>query len=128
MSETKYDILELGIPNVCFSCANEVEDEERRKKYKEQRLERGFDDTETWDLDYVFAKFMLPRLKRLMKVSNEIVDWSEDIEDIKKLEKALELIILEMESDDVCLLTKEQNDEVKEGLEVLPKLFRKLWW
>ena len=128
MSETKYDILELGIPNVCFSCANEVEDDERRKKYKEQRLERGFDDTETWDLDYVFAKFMLPRLKRLMKVSNEIVDWSEDIEDIKKLEKALELIILEMESDDVCLLTKEQNDEVKEGLEVLPKLFRKLWW
>ena len=49
--------------NICFSCANEVSDEKRQKKYKEQRMTRGFDDTECWNLDITFCKFIIPRLK-----------------------------------------------------------------
>ena len=42
----------LGIPNICFSL---TEDTDRREsEYKEQRIQRGFDDSETWSLRYMF--------------------------------------------------------------------------
>lgn len=37
--------------------------EEKQKEYAKQREERGFDDTELWNLDYTLAAFILPRLK-----------------------------------------------------------------
>ncbi|MBQ7489799.1 MAG: hypothetical protein IJT51_04695 [Bacteroidales bacterium] len=39
-------------------------------KYLRERLERGGDDTETWNLDVTVAKFILPRLKRFKEVNN----------------------------------------------------------
>ena len=38
-------------------------------KYFFQRVFRGWDDRETWDLEYEFLKWILPRLKRLKKIS-----------------------------------------------------------
>ena len=34
-----------------------------------QRLTRGFDDSETWDMDSTFYKWFLPRLKRYKELS-----------------------------------------------------------
>ena len=48
--------------NVNFSLSLPDTDE-RREEYKKQRLERGFDDTELWNLDSTIIKFILPRLK-----------------------------------------------------------------
>ena len=39
-------------------------------KYKRQRIERGFDDTELWSLDRTIAKYVLPRLIEFKKVAN----------------------------------------------------------
>lgn len=50
-----------GIPNVCFSLTEP--DEEHWSEWQQQRLERGFDDTELWNLDVTIARFILPRLK-----------------------------------------------------------------
>lgn len=38
-----------------------------------QRAFRGWDDSETWAVDYYVSKFTLPRLKRYKKIN--IVDW-----------------------------------------------------
>ena len=42
--------------------------QESKRKYKEQRLTRGWDDTELWSLDVTIAQFITPRLKRLAEV------------------------------------------------------------
>ncbi|MFB6291755.1 MAG: hypothetical protein ABEJ25_08540 [Candidatus Bipolaricaulia bacterium] len=61
---TKTDPLEAGIPNVNFSLNSAWDpNDNRHERYKRQRLERGFDDTELWSLDATIAKFMVPRLR-----------------------------------------------------------------
>lgn len=56
----------LGIPNVNFSIIDMYTDSDkdikRLAEFKQQRIERGFDDTECWNLDSTVAKFILPRL------------------------------------------------------------------
>ncbi len=63
----KYDVPKndpLNIPNVCFSLATDCDDkDERQVEWQKQRIERGFDDTELWNLDYTMMKFMYPRIK-----------------------------------------------------------------
>jgi len=55
-----------GVPNVCFSL---VDDQDARwEKYAKQRKERGFDDSELWNLDCSIAKFILPRLERYQEI------------------------------------------------------------
>jgi len=62
------DPKELGIPNICFSIISDP-DPERQAIYRQQRMERGFDDSELWSLDMTIAQFILPRLKRFKEVS-----------------------------------------------------------
>lgn len=50
-----------GINNVNFSLISP--DHPKWDKFTKQRLERGFDDSETWNLDLTIAKFVLPRLE-----------------------------------------------------------------
>jgi len=40
----------------------------RDVRYLWQRLTRGWDDSETWSLDYSLAKLILPRLKRFQEI------------------------------------------------------------
>jgi len=78
----KIDILELNIPNVCFSIADQLEDSDKIKKFKEQREERGFDDTEVYNLDSTIARFILPRLKRYKELNNIVpTDLTEELGD-----------------------------------------------
>lgn len=41
----------------------------RRFKFLFQRLIRGFDDSETWDLQDTFHRWLLPRLERFLEVT-----------------------------------------------------------
>lgn len=50
-----------GIKNVCFTLIDETDD--RWEDFSEQRLQRGFDDSELWSLDGTIARFIYPRLK-----------------------------------------------------------------
>ena len=73
------DIKYLGVPNVCFSLTNK--DDDREEKFSKQRIERGFDDSETWSLRDTIANFILPRLKAF----NEITfSRPADLEDISE--------------------------------------------
>ncbi|MCQ2125604.1 MAG: hypothetical protein MJZ25_15625 [Fibrobacter sp.] len=53
----------LGKANVNFSIGAGDTTDDRFKGWRKQRLERGFDDTELWNLDNTIMNFILPRLK-----------------------------------------------------------------
>jgi len=96
-------------------------------KHFTQRRVRGFDDSETWNLDHNIAKFTLPRLKRFKDLNNgNPVDitweqWQNDLDDmIYAMENTIKL------SDD-C--TYECDfDRLNKGLILFGKMFRDLWW
>lgn len=83
----------LGIPNCNFSLLNnydETQSEDKRTlaKYKKQRIERGFDDTELWNLDRTIASFVLPRLKAFKETSHTLPislksqEWNEVLDEM----------------------------------------------
>jgi len=114
----------LGIPNICFSLTNV--DDDREKKYKKQRLKRGFDDSETWSLSDTIANFIIPRFKRFTKISYDFIDFSKkDKKRHKQFLRAMELIVRD---DGARNYTEEERKEIKKGLKAFPKIFDGLWW
>lgn len=55
-----------GVPNVNFTLIDSQD--VRWEEYAKQRKERGFDDSELWNLDCSIAKFILPRLERYQEI------------------------------------------------------------
>jgi hypothetical protein len=54
----------MKYPKDYLGCANELPDSDKRHKvYIKQREQRGWDDTEIWNLDSTFYKFISTRLR-----------------------------------------------------------------
>ena len=101
----------------------------RKEKFTKQRKERGWDDSELWNLDITIAKLVYPRLKRFKEIAvgypasltNE--KWDEILD---KMIKAFEL----MATDDSEYYTGIQDDgdnSIKEGLDLFREYFHNLW-
>lgn len=90
--------------------------------FAKQREERGWDDTECWNLDTTIAKFIYPRLEVLkeMKVSHPANLTPEEWDNI--LQKMINTFKNYCEEDIVF-----GDEEVKEGLELFSKYFTSLW-
>jgi hypothetical protein len=116
----------LGVPNICFSLTDENEDHFNRSElFRNQRITRGFDDSETWSLDHTIAKFIIPRLERYIELSDEILDRSEEeINDIIKFLTAMKLHLKLLDEE----LSEDELLSIEDGLSVFPKIFGKLWW
>ncbi len=102
--------------------------DDREKKYCRQRIERGFDDSETWNLDVTIANFIIPRLERFIEVN---ICYPPDMEKDgwdKKLNIMLEAFKLIVRDDAVCDFTKEEDKTVNKGLKLFKKYFFDLWW
>lgn len=111
------------------------EDIEESKKFKEQH---GFVDSDTWNLDYTFACFILPRLCHFRDTTysvlndsniNDEIDWYNILD---KMVEAFYLVILD--SRDVSpfnnsydRLVFDRNIKIKEGLNLFGKYFNDLW-
>lgn len=112
-----------GIPNVCFSMINENDD--RWEKFTKQRLERGFDESELWNLDGTIAKFIYPRLKEFSECSDGIRPngiESEEWEDIlNQMVKGFELIASDK------IKTDEEEELEQKALDLFSKYFFCLW-
>ena len=122
--ENKTDIKYLNIPNICFSLTDK--EDEREKEFSKQRIERGFDDSETWSLRDTIALFIIPRLKRYQEITTEYLERnSELVNDIDAFIKAMELVSKDR---GVCIHTKEEEKQIFEGLEKFSKIFLSLWW
>lgn len=92
-----------------------------------QRLIRGFDDSDTWHLDVVIARFALPRLKRFKELNNGFPgdstpeNWAAEIDDMIYSLNA----IVEMERETSYEV---DSDRFYRGLTLFGMRFRELWW
>ena len=108
-----------GVENINFSL-DLKEDDERKEIFKKQRLERGFDETELWNLDTTILKFILPRLKAFKENTfghpGDFKDMDDWLDCIDKMIKSIEDII------------NDESGADYEGLELFKKHFFDLWW
>lgn len=108
-----------------YGCAKEVPlDDDRHKLWRKQRLERGFDNTELWNLDSTILKFILPRLEEFRKnLHGYPPSLTED-----EWDDILERIVTGIEaylSDDNHIMPNEYHEET---MEVLARWFNHLWY
>ena len=97
------------------------ETDDRWPEYRKQLEERGFADSENWNLDFTIACFILPRLKAFKKQDGGYPGSFKSCRDwelvLNKMIKALESIV-----------EGKNNDRVeKEGLKLLFEKFHCLW-
>lgn len=90
-----------GIPNVCFSKITEKD--ERWEKYTRQRIERGFDNSELWNLEGTIAKFIAPRIRAFYDDAKEGsyrpdgISREERLDALRKIAEGFELMALDRE-------------------------------
>lgn len=124
MSKT-IDPKELNIPNINFSLdiANTLSN---TKLYKQQRIERGFDDTETWSLCDTIAKFIIPRLERYEEIAKATIDREPELQD--NINKFLDAMKLITRDNGIWDFNEQEEEQIKNGLQTFPEIFMKLWW
>ena len=102
------------------------EHDNRIPMFLEQHKERGFDDTELWNLDQTIISFMLPRLKRFKDMA---VGYPSDLtsdkwnDTLQKMINAFELI-----KKDNLVYSDEDNIIIELGLDLFTKHFLDLWY
>lgn len=92
-------------------------------KFFWQRRTRGWDDSETWNLDYTIAKFALPRLKRFKELN---CGYPGDLTE-EKWDLILDDMIYALDfyqDDDFCTSL---DDRAKKGLKYFGEYFESLW-
>ena len=118
------DFKYMQIPNICFSLTDV--DDKREMEFKKQRLERGFDDSETWSLRDTIANFIIPRLERYEEIAKDFLKREPELEeDIECFLNAMKLVARD---DGALILTDEEEKQMWRGLEAFPKIFMSLWW
>lgn len=118
------DFKYMQIPNICFSLTDSQD--KREMEFKKQRLERGFDDSETWSLRDTIANFIIPRLERYEEIAKDFLKREPElVEDIECFLNAMKLV---SRDDGALILTKEEEKQMWRGLEAFPKIFMSLWW
>lgn len=123
----KKDPRYIGVPNINFSIVDG--DDKRSKKFKKQRINHGFDDSETWSLDCTIAKFLLPRLERLYDI--KYIIYGGQCADHKSRKKALKHMIQAFRiiaSESYFLPSKEDQKKIDRGLKKFYKYYGSLWW
>jgi CRISPR/Cas system CSM-associated protein Csm2 small subunit len=93
---------------------------ERVEEYKKQRIKRGFDDTECWNLDTTILQFVLPRLKRFRECT---IGYPSEFESLENWTECLDKMI-----DNIDKIIKSEEDADYEGFELFKKYFFNLWW
>ena len=105
----------INIPNICFTL------DANNEEYRKQRIERGFDDTELWNLDSTILKFTLPRLKEFRE---QTICYPADLNSIEEWKDCLDKMINAIEE----AINYEYNDHTFENLQLFHKYFMDLWW
>lgn len=114
----------IGVPNINFTLTTKKDN--REKLFQKQRIQRGFDDSETWSLRDTIANFIIPRLDVHEELCNKhIIRDQSLIDNIAKFRRAMELTRRDHGMFD---LTEEELKEHEEGLTSFPKIFMTLGW
>lgn len=94
----------------------------RREKYRKQRKERGFDDSELWSLDETIIAFTLPRL-RAFRDYTQSFPLDDSVSSFEDWQKAIDKMIFAMENYGTFIY----QNEVDEGIDLFLKYFKTLW-
>ncbi len=104
-------------PKTYCGMALSFNNEDNLRLYQQQRIERGFDDTEVFSLDYTIIQFALPRIKRLLEIErNKCKNIPDFIEG--DYFKDLEQIVSDLET----------YDSDTTDLNLFFKHFKSLWY
>lgn len=98
--------------------------EKSKKKLRKQIKERGFDDSECWNLDMTIAQFVLPRLKRLKEITH---GYPGNLESEKEWDKILDKMIRAFELTVEDKLDSDNILEYEIGMNLFAQYFRNLW-
>jgi len=116
------DIKYSGIPNISFSLTDK--DDDREKDFIKQRIENGFDESETWSLRDTIANFIIPRLELYIKITPSKIEV-EQMDEIKSFLNAMKLVVRD---EGALILTDEEKEILDNGLQNFHKIFLGLWW
>lgn len=100
----------------------------RKIKFFLQRLIRGWDDSDTWSLDYTLCNWLLPRFIRFRELNQ---GWPCQFETAEEWEAVLDKIefsiraVAEQDENDSWFLG---SNKYQEGLELFGKYLGNLWW
>lgn len=118
--------------NICFSCVAKNPKDKRFDKYQKQRMNRGFDDSETWSLDSVIASFIVPRLKRYKEISCAIPLGTTEKQWDDIIDKIIETFEFIARDDDKWAGSQEENEKIlikiQEGLDLFAKYLLQINW
>ena len=109
----------------------ECDDEVRNQKWKKQQEEFGFDERETWNLDFTFFCWLYERLKRYKEIN--CVDLSCKIvkvnDEEKTLEEWIDIMINNAESLILIdMISEEKIDLAEFTIEIFKQTIFYLWW
>ncbi len=94
----------------------------RRNLYRQQRKERGFDNSELWSLDMTIIEFTLPRLKAFRDYTKSF-PIDDDIKSFQDWQLIIDKMIYGMEK----YIDDTWDTEAVEGIDLFLKYFRHLW-
>ena len=126
-------------------------DEKSALEMQAQRLERGFDDTETWNLNSTICRFIAPRLKRFIELTDGYPASFVDPDGMEKWRDILREMLWSFENYDIDDISWNSDtlepdpegtyfydlpDETKEkitakykrGFKLFHDYFESLWW
>ena len=113
--------------NSSYGLSEEAKKDSRQKLWKKQRKERGFDDTELWNLFHHIAEYIAPRIKAFRDnekfghpASLSPEAWQEIL---TKITYSFEKIV----EDNLWFLDEEENKKIEEGLDLFREWYLNLW-
>ena len=120
----------IVIPNVCFTL------EPNDPEFTKQRIENGFDESETWNLERTVVMFITPRLRMLAdRIVNKrefpggyykcYEDWEKDL--LFVLNNFEEMIEVAKKSDFTDIWDEENADNYRKAMELFGKILPHLW-
>ena len=114
--------------NSSYGSSEEAKNDERQLLWTKQREERGFDDTELWDLFHHLAEYIAPRLKAFR--DNEKFGYPGSLSSGEEWKEILSKMIFAFETiieDNLWYMNEDINKKVNEGLDLFRQYYLGLW-
>lgn len=104
--------------------------DKRHKRWEKQRKKYGFDETETYNLDYTFCMWLYERLNMYLKVADRIIDLDFHKISIDKKTQTLKEWIKELieKCKAVLQATDTRDEAITEIANVWAEIVGYMWW
>lgn len=110
-----------------YGCLADLDDPKDRARHLSQRESTGFDDSETWNLDIAFARFIVPRLKRFKKLNNGYPGTLTSRSWNKIIQKMIDGFTA-MQIHYGILTPDDESKKIAEALKLFSEWATHLWW